>query len=652
MGVIAMALIGTAVLAVFFLPFDHALNRFPEAWQLEVVKPFGNFIKYLAREFAIGPIQFSSVTRGIGRLVSQPFLFLNGVLATGFTFFHEDSTRTVIPALPWTAVASLFVLTAWRFTGMRFTLFTIASFLFFALFGLWESAMLTFSSIIIAMIISTAGGILLGLWGYRSDTVDVLLRPIYDVMQVLPIFSYLVPMILFFGFGPIAALMATVIFAMPPMARVTTQALREVHNSIIEFGTIVGCNKPQMTLLVLIPAARKSLFLGVNQVIMLSLAVVIVASLIGAGGLGGDVLKALKSVRLGQAITAGLAISLMAIVLDRLSFAIAMCRPDHKAHQQTWYQRYQFWIIAVAIILLSCILSKVFPALHTWPEDWAIPVGDYANNFVDWISKTYYSDISVFRDVCIIYVMKPVKLFFLSLPWLSVILFVAGVGAILGGWRLALLGIVVFGLIAMLGYWEKAMISLYLVSLSVFITMIIGFALGLGGAVSNRAHVILTAFVDLLQTLPTFVYLIPVVMILSVGDVPALVAIILYALAPAIRYTDVGIRNVQANFLDAAVLSGCNTYQLMTLVKIPLALPTILLGLNQTLMMAWGMLVITALVGTRGLEEITLISIAYVAPGDGLLAGLAIAGMAIVFDRYIRAASDKLANQLGVPVPK
>jgi glycine betaine/proline transport system permease protein len=385
---------------------------------------------------------------------------------------------------------------------------------------------------------------------------------------------------------------------------------------------------------------------------MLSLAVVIVASLIGAGGLGGDVLKALKSVRLGQAIIAGLAISLMAIVLDRISFAIAMCRPDHKTHQQTWYERHQFWIIAVAIVLLSIILSMFFPALHTWPEDWAIPVGDYANNYVDWISQTYYSDISASRDWCIIYVLKPVKLFFLSLPWLSVILFVAGVGAILGGWQLALLGIVIFGLIAMLGYWERAMISLYLVSLSVFITMIIGFALGLGGAVSNRAHVILTAFVDVLQTLPTFVYLIPVVMILSVGDVPALVAIILYALAPAIRYTDVGIRNVQANFLDAAVLSGCNTYQLMTLVKIPLALPTILLGLNQTLMMAWGMLVITALVGTRGLEEITLISIAYVAPGDGLLAGLAIAGMAIVFDRYIRAASDKLANQLGVPVPK
>ncbi len=650
--IIALLLLLSGVALYFLLPTDSPLAIYPKSWRVDLAGPLGDFIKYMAREFSIGPIEFKSITRWLGWLISQPFLFLNGILADGFTLYHADNSRTVIQPLPWFATSAMFVFVAWRIAGKGLALFAAAIFFYFALFGLWESAMLTFSSVVIAVIVSTILGVLLGLWGYRSPLVDLALQPLYDIMQTLPLFSYLVPMILFFGFGPIAALMATVVFALPPMARVTTQALRETHNSIIELSKIAGCTRTQTNLLVLIPSARKKLLLGINQVIMLSLAVVIVASLIGAGGLGGDVLKALKSVRIGEALAAGLAITFMAIFMDRLSYAIALRRPEHYITVPRWYQKYATLLVSLGIIVVLTLISLAVPFLYTWPDEWAINIGRHASTFLSWVSENYYDEIAAFRDWCILNIMKPMKLWYLSVPWLTVTLMAGGVGYFLGGWRLALLSITIFGLIAMMGYWKKAMISAYMVHLSVIFAALVGFLLGLWGAVSDRAEKVLIALVDLLQTLPTFVFLIPVVMLFSVGEFPALVAIFSYAVAPAIRYTIVGIRSVPQNLINASIISGCTPFQLMTQVKIPLSLPTILLGLNQTLMMAFGMLVITALVGSRGLEEITLTSIAKVQPGEGLMAGLAIAGMAIVYDRYIRAASRKLAYQLGIPAPK
>lgn len=651
LGAAGVALVLAAVLWGV-LDFTSPWSKYPENWQLDIAQPLSDFFKYMARDFYIGSVKFSAMTRGIGWAVSQPFVFLKGILAEGFIFYHKDGANTVIPALPWTAITVVVTLVAWRFGGQKLALGTFVTFVYFAVFGIWQSAMLTLASVVVAVIISTFLGLLLGLWGYRSKTANAALQPVYDIMQTLPLFSYLVPMILFFGFGPIASLMATVIYALPPMARITTQAIHEVHKSVKEFGSIAGCSRLQMTWMVLVPAARKSLLLGVNQVIMMSLAVVIVASLIGAGGLGGDVLKALKSMRIGDAVVAGFAITFMAMVLDRLSYAIALCRPSHELDHASWLKRHWLPVFAAGAVVVLSVLSFAVPVLHVWPEDWVLSAGDFFNDVVKWISANYQGEINAFRDWCIVYIMKPIKLMFLDIPWISLVLFFGVIGALLGGWRMAVLGVGVFLAIAALGYWDKAMISLYLVVLSVILSALIGFGLGIWGGVNDRAEMVLIALVDVLQTMPMFVYLIPVVMLFSIGDFPALVAIIAYAIPPAIRYTITGIRHVASNLEEGARMSGCDSRQVLMWVKIPLALPTILLGLNQTIMMAFGMLVITALVGTRGLEEITLSSIARVKPGDGLLAGLAIAGMAIVFDRYIKAANQKAAYQLGIPVPK
>lgn len=649
-GAIVIAVI-VAMASWYLLPRTNPLVVFPSDWTLDWATPLTTWMKYMSREFEVFGLQFVKITRFLGWLVSQPFDFLGGVMGTGFTFYRIDADPFFIPPLPWTGITICIVLAAYHVGTLRLAIWTAATFLFFAVFGLWESAMLTLASVTIAVIIGGFLGVLLGVLGYRKPWVDALLQPLYDIMQTLPLFSYLVPMILFFGFGPIAALMATVIFALPPMARVTTQALRAVPNSVKEFGRIAGASRFQRTWWVLVPAARKELLLGVNQLIMLSLAVVIVASLIGAGGLGGDVLKALRSVRMGDALASGFAITFMAITLDRLSYAVAMRRPSHDTTAKSWMQRNRLLVICLIVMVVTTALSPLIPALHTYPDALTVELGRYGNGAVRWVSQTFDAQINALRDGTIVWLLKPTKIFFLSFPWAGFVLVVGVLGWAVGGWRLALLGVLIFTAIGLFGYWKKAMISLYIVILSVFAAMIIGFVLGLWAGLSDRANRVLTAFVDILQTLPTFVYLIPVVMLFSIGDFPAFVAIVLYAIAPGIRYTAAGIRGVRPNLIEGATMSGCNRYQLVWQVKVPLALPTILLGLNQVVMMSFGMLVITALVGTRGLEEVTLIAISRVNPGDGLLAGLGIAGMAIVFDRYIKALNRKLAYQLGLPVP-
>jgi glycine betaine/proline transport system permease protein len=183
---------------------------------------------------------------------------------------------------------------------------------------------------------------------------------------------------------------------------------------------------------------------------------------------------------------------------------------------------------------------------------------------------------------------------------------------------------------------------------SVLIAMAIGVPLGIWAASSRMAGKVIGTVVDTLQTLPSFVYLIPVVMLFRIGDFTAMIAIVLYALVPAVRYTAHGIRSVNPDLIEAGVVAGCTRRQLLTRVRLPLALPEILLGLNQTIMLALSMLVITALVGTRDLGQEVYIALTKADTGRGLVAGLAIAFIAIIADRIILAGARNARIRYGL----
>jgi len=185
------------------------------------------------------------------------------------------------------------------------------------------------------------------------------------------------------------------------------------------------------------------------------------------------------------------------------------------------------------------------------------------------------------------------------------------------------------------------------VAISVVLTLILALPVGIWAGLSTRADRVVTPIIDTLQTLPSFVYLIPVVMLVGVGEFAGLIAIIAYSLPPGIRYTKQGIQNVVKSSIDAADMAGCTQRQKLVNVQLPHALPDIMLGINQTIMFAFGMLVITALVGTRGLEHDTLVAISKVQPGEGIVAGLGIAFLSIISDRLIGQASRNLQRQAG-----
>jgi len=224
--------------------------------------------------------------------------------------------------LPWPVVIAIFVLIAWRVTGWRVALFVGAGLYFMGALGLWEASMTTVALIITAVAISLLIGIPLGIVAARYDAVWAVLRPVLDAMQTIPSFVYLIPAIMFFGIGNVPGVIATVIFAVPPAVRMTNLGIREVPSDVVEAAVAFGSTARQLLTKVQLPLARPTIMAGVNQTIMLALSMVVVAGLVGAGGLGEQIVRALGHVDVGRGTEAGLAILVIAIILDRITMSL------------------------------------------------------------------------------------------------------------------------------------------------------------------------------------------------------------------------------------------------------------------------------------------------------------------------------------------
>ncbi|QIE45199.1 ABC transporter permease subunit [Pseudohalocynthiibacter aestuariivivens] len=624
-----------------FLNPGNVLAAYPDAWVIDLAEPFDRGLKYISKDLSIGALSVSDITRSISELIGAPIEFFNGLLVEGF-YFSIGEDYYELPPLSWVTTAALLVLLPMWVGGLRIGLLAAFTVFYALVFGLWESTILTLVSVLFSVAFATFIGLVLGILASRSDTVSAILRPVYDALQTIPVFSYLSIILVFFGFGPVAALIATVIFALAPMARTTELALRQTPQAIQELAEITGCSPRQRLFLVTLPAARTSLMIGINQVTMLSLAMVIIASIIGAGGLGSDVLRGLKSMRLTEALLAGLAISLVAITIDRTLRTWTEHRRD--VHDDKPSDRRIVWLIAGVLLLIS-VVAYFSEALLFAPTKPLIENSRVLDDMLTNLNLFVRDDLAVVQDGFISWIMVPYRNFIASLPWLPFALLVGVAATALKGVRLGLMCFLLVASLAIFGLWARAMLSFYLVTLALFVGLVIGLPLGVMAGLNRRAYMIVEICSDVIQTLPTFVYLIPVVVLFGAGDFPALIAIIIYLFAPIIRYTANGIQQVSSSTLcEAADMTGCTMLQRLRLVLLPVAMPQIVLGINQAVMLGFGMLVITSLVGSRGLEESTLVAVAQVKPGQGIMAGFGIAVLAIVLDRLLRGASDKLSN--------
>jgi glycine betaine/proline transport system permease protein len=588
----------------------------------------------------------SFITRGLAAVIDIPLQITFAVLAKGFGIGGIE-----IPRLSWLGVVGAAAIAGHAFGGGRLALLSALCFLYIALFGRWDSAMLTLALVVMCVPFGVALGLVFGILAYRSKALDTwFIRPSLDLAQTMPAFAYLVPILLLFGSGPVPGLIATAIFASPPMVRATKLALELVPEEIQSFADMAGCTRRQKLWRVMLPTARPLLMVGVNQVIMMTLNMVIISSMIGAGGLGFDVLLALRALKIGDGLEAGMAIVAMAIALDRISAAAAQRRvhvappPDAR-----FARRHPHLTAALAWLVLTTLLSLALPALTTLPKAWTLTTGPIWNDMVAWINIHLFDVIDACRTWLLLNVLNPFKNFLGALPWVTLVAAGALLGYQLAGWRLALLAAVMLAFPAVTGLWEKTTLTIYLCTISAFFSCLIGIPLGAWAARNATMDRAMTVLVDTLQTLPSFVYLIPVVMLFRVGDVAAMIAIVFFAVAFAIRYTTVGIKQVPPHLIEAARAMGCTPRQIQWRVQLPLAMPAIMLGINQTVLMALAMLVITALVGTKDLGQAVFAALAKADGGGGLVAGLAIAFLGIVADRLIVAGARRLRRRLGLP---
>lgn len=646
-----VALVLFALLWLYGRPVAEWAFEIPRELRIPAQRWIGDFMRWLVEDASFGLFTFTEFTRFIAAAIEIPYDFVLSLLSTGFMRGQGSDAVQIVPPISWVAVIAIVAMIGRYAGGWRLALLVTGCFGFIALFGQWNNAMITLASILIAVPLGIAGGLLLGIAGYRWKWFETALKPVLDLMQTVPVFAYLVPILFLFGFGPVSAVVATIIYALPPMTRISLLALKGVAAEIHDLGRMVGCNRRQMTWRVLVPSAMQSLMVGVNQVIMLALNMVIIASMIGAGGLGYEVLTALRRLDIGRGLEAGLAIVALAIALDRLTQALARRSREHRAAaaaEANVVQRHPYTAAALLLVLVTGIAGLVLPFLQTYPAALEVSSGSFWSEVVRWININFFDQLEAFKNTLLLNVLIPFKRFLIGLPWAGVVALIGLAGWTLGGWRLGLLVAALAFLIAATGQWEKAMITVYLCGISVVIACLIGVPIAILTAERAKLWGWVETVIDTLQTLPSFVYLMPAVMLFRVGDFTAMIAVVAYAVAPAIRYTAHGLRQVDPQLVEAGTAIGCTEWQLLTKIKLKLALPEIMLAINQTIMLALSMLVITALVGTRDLGQEVYIALTKADTGRGLVAGIAVAFIAIIADRLISAGADRMRARLGM----
>ena len=614
------------------------------------------------------------------------------------------ATRMVLHWLPWPAAILGAVLLGYAAGGARLAWFTAAGMLYVLVTGYWDETTYTLALAIVAVPLATAAGLFIGIFGYRSKRARRVIDPILDFMQTIPVFAYLIPILVLFGVGPVLGLVAAAIFAVPPMVRNVMLGLERVPTEIVESATMAGSTRRQLLWWAQIPAALPTLLLGVNQTIMATLSMVVIAAMLGGfHDIGLEVFNAMRRADFGRSILSGMVIAILAMILDRISRGFANRQMDPRLKLQNRRRRRFVLSLMLAAIVAFVLVGRFVPALASYPKELVFFPAEALNEAIDWFSATFFTVTSALKNAGLLFILLPLKLGLggavrpqtwgfeptptiaalyaialaiglglaayrwglraglalaavaavysfgtLGLPWPAVILAVALLAYQTGGWKLALPSAAALLFILAAGLWDEAMVSLQLCGAGVVLSFLLGGALGIWSALDDRVSKALRPINDTLQTIPIFVFLIPGIMVFLVGEFTALIAIVMYAVVPAIRYTELGIRNVPVSAVEAATAHGATRWQLLWQVQLPIALPEIMLALNQTIMMALAMVVVAALVGARGLGQAVMTGLTAGKPGLGVAAGLAIAFIAIITDRIIQSWSLRRKRELGL----
>jgi glycine betaine/proline transport system permease protein len=537
--------------------------------------------------------------------------------------------------LPWFVLPLAVFLVIFRTGDWKMATVATLAMIYPGLVGLWDTTMETLSLMTIAVLIALAIGIPLGVLAARKPSVERLIRPVLDAMQTIPAPVYFIPVVLFFGIRRVPATIATVIYSLPPAVRLTTLGIQGVPRQSVEASEMFGSTRRQTLFKVQLPMAMPSIMTGINQTIMMALGIVVLATLLGAGGLGQEVLDGLTKRSTGRALAAGLAIVAVAMVLDRVGRSIAFAdrsRPTSRRYAVT----------SLVLVAGAIVLGRAMGWI-TFPEVWDVSVFDPVDEVVRWGRDNLSFITRPVNDFIVAGLLIPVRDFLtLTVAW-PVLLLVTGFIC----WRLKGVGLAIFSVFALLfvgliGMWALSLETLVQVLAAVIIAVAIAIPVGIWVGRSPRVEAAITPILDALQTIPSFVYIIPVILLFTVGQVPGIIAAVLYAIVPGIRITALGIRQVPEESVEASQTFGATPRQTMFGVRIPLAAPTIMAAVNQVIMMVLAMVIIAGLVGGGALGFETVRAVTRGLVGHGFEVGIAIVVMAIILDRLTHAWAVRL----------
>ncbi len=554
----------------------------------------------------------------------------------------QPSFDRPVPVIGWLGVVAISAYCAWAFGNWKVAVLTAAGLGFVGLQGLWQESMDTLALTVAAVLLSLLVAIPLGIWAGLSNRAFRVATLVLDLMQTLPTFVYLAPLTLFFAIGPAAATIATLIYAAPPAVRLTAHAIRSVPPESVEAARSLGSTRGQTLLKVLLPMSRSTVVVGINQTIMAALSMVTVAALIDAPGLGQTVLKALQTLDVGVAFNAGLAIVVIAIVLDRVTTA-AGDRPWRTAS----VRRKVLLGAGALAVLVAVWFSRTYVWAAEFPSD--VNVGSriaiIASDVTAWVQDVFGGFTYGLRDAVTIGLLNPLEALLTGSPWWLVSAVIVALAGVLGGLRGAVPAAVCLVLLVATGVWQDSMVTLASTLLATVVVVAVGLALGVWAGRNRRVDTWIRPVLDAGQTMPPFVYLVPFLALFGTSRFTAIAAAVVFAVPVTTKIVADGIRAVPVATVEAANSVGSSAWQVISKVQLPVARRAITLAVNQGLIYVLSMVVVGGLVGAGALGYDVAAGFAQSELyGKGLAAGLAIVLLGVMLDRITQAAARRTQN--------
>ena len=644
-----LLLAGAAVVWILGFAFLHGTSTLtlPASELTDLHRSLNQFNAWVAANRADNPVflyVFTPLRAGVDAVAN---LFI--------TTFAASSTGLRLPEIGWLGTVGLLGWIAFAIGNVRVALLTVAVFMFFGFQGLFLEATYTFALVLTAVLLTLLVGIPLGVLAGVYGRVGKVITPVLDFMQTLPTFVYLAPLALIFLIGPASAVIATVIYAAPPVIRLTAHGIRGIPENTREASDSLGTTGVQRLLTLQLPMARRTIVMGINQSTMAALSMVTIAALIAAPGLGQVVVRALQSLDVGTAVNAGLSIVLLAIMLDRVTTAASRRAEPGAARNRRVSRRTRYILLGITLVLALVMVqfSRTMLWAAAFPAN--LDIGRVIVQAVSSASEWTQANLSLFtvsfREAVTTGILNPFQSLLTETPFYILVAAIALAAYALGGWKLSALTTACLGVIIYLGLWSDSMVTLAATLVATMAVMVLGVIFGVAMGRSARVDQFMRPMLDAGQTMPAFVYLVPFLGLFGATRFTAMIAAIIYAAPVAIKIIADGISAISPTVVEAAVASGSTPWQVITKVQLPMARPTLALAANQGLIYVLAMVVVGALVGAGGLGYDVVAGFVQSALfGKGLAAGLAIVFLGILLDRMTQAAAATPARK--IPSPK